>query len=92
MKKFILLCIATCIGTMANAQINFKIKLLDGLQEQPVKNYTLKLKETKSSTIIEAVTNDEGIATFNNLPTLGKYIAIGCRWPVVTFRKYWKIY
>ena len=76
MKKFILLCIATCIGTMANAQINFKIKLLDGLQEQPVKNYTLKLKETKSSTIIEAVTNDEGIATFNNLPTLGKYIAI----------------
>ena len=28
MKKFILLCIVICVGTIANAQINFNIKLL----------------------------------------------------------------
>ncbi len=68
-----MLCITVCTVTISAAQINFKIKLMDGLQEQPVKNYSIQLKEIKSSAIIEAVTNNEGIATFGNISSPGKF-------------------
>ena len=74
MKKYIMLCINICIAIFAQAQINFSIKLSDGMQDQPVKNYNVILKETKTSKTTKAITNDDGIATFN-LPALGKYSA-----------------
>ena len=69
-----MLCIGICISIIAQAQVNFSIKLSDGMQDQPVKNYTVILQEIKTSKTIEAVTNNDGIATFN-LPALGKYTA-----------------
>ena len=48
---------------------------MDGLQEQPVKNISIKLKDVKSSNVVESISNDQGIAVFENL-MLGKYLAI----------------
>ncbi len=69
-----MLCIGMCTTVLLQAQINFSIKLTDGLQDQPVKNYSIVLKEIKTAATIEAVTNNNGIAIFN-LPALGKYVA-----------------
>ena len=76
MKTYTLLCIAICISTTIHAQINFKLKVIDGLLEQPVKNYIVKLKEVKSDALYEATSNNEGIAIFTNLPAPGKYVVI----------------
>lgn len=71
-----MLCIAICITTIINAQITFKLKLVDGLQEAPVKNFTIQLKDSKTAAIYKAISNDDGYALFTDLPSLGKYTAI----------------
>ncbi|MFN0081599.1 MAG: TonB-dependent receptor plug domain-containing protein [Ferruginibacter sp.] len=75
MKKYIMLGIFICTAMFANAQINFSIKLSDGLQDQPVKNYRIILKEVKTAKTIEASTNEEGVARFNDVPAFGNYVA-----------------
>ena len=75
MKKYIVLCIALCIAGFTQAQINFSIKVLDAQQDQPVKDFPVKLKSIKTGNVIEASTNEEGIAVFTIVDGLGKYIA-----------------
>ena len=75
MKKYTLLCIVLCITSIIEAQITFKLKVIDGLQETPIKNYSIQLKDSKSFATFEATTNNDGIAVFTNLPSLGKYQA-----------------
>ncbi len=75
MKKYIVLCIALCIAGFTQAQINFSIKVLDAQQDQPVKDFPIKLKNNKTGNIIEATTNTDGIAVFNIVDGLGKYTA-----------------
>ncbi|MEJ7822026.1 MAG: TonB-dependent receptor [Chitinophagaceae bacterium] len=75
MKKYIVLGILICMGTVSSAQFNFRIKLIDGLQEQPVKNYLIKLKDSKSLIITEATTNNDGVAVFESVSATGKFSA-----------------
>ena len=76
MKKYVLLALFAGISITINAQINFKIKLMDGLLEQPLKNYSIQLKDTKTGSLFSATSDENGVATFTDLPSLGKYTAI----------------
>ena len=67
MNKYLLLYIIICTSTTLHAQVNFKIRLIDGLQDQPVKNYSINLKELSSGTVVSSTTNNEGTAIFENL-------------------------
>ncbi len=73
MKKHYLLCIAVCISTVLNAQLTFKIKLADGLQQEVVKNYLLQLKNVKTAAAYTAITDENGVAVFRDIPSIGKY-------------------
>ena len=75
MKKYIMLCIGICIAGFTQAQINFSIKVLDAQQDQPVKDFSIKLKNLKNGNIIESSTNEDGIAVFNIVDGIGKYVA-----------------
>ena len=65
------------MGIFAQAQVKFSIKLLDGLQDLPVKNYTITFKEIKTNVSYQATTNDEGVAVFDGIVALGNYTASG---------------
>ena len=65
------------MGIFAQAQVKFSIKLLDGLQDLPVKNYTITFKEIKTNLSYQATTNDEGVAVFDGIVALGNYTATG---------------
>ena len=62
------------IAAISTAQISLKIKILDGLQEQPVKAYTITLTNAKMQVSVSAQTDEKGLASFTNLPGFGKYI------------------
>jgi outer membrane receptor protein involved in Fe transport len=55
------------------AQISFRVKLLDGLQETGAAGYSLTLTGNKTRAIFTAITDQKGIALFPNLPEYGKY-------------------
>ena len=73
MKKHYLLCIAVCMSTVLNAQLTFTIKLADGLQQEVVKNYLLQLKNVKTAAAYTAITDENGVAVFRDIPSIGKY-------------------
>jgi hypothetical protein len=76
MKKYITLCIAICVSFSLSAQLNFKLKLVDGLLEQPVKNLSVQLKDIKTGSLYAATTDDKGVANFTDIPATGKYTAV----------------
>lgn len=76
MKKLIFLTAGLLLVACMNAQITFKIKLLDGLQNEPVKNYPLQLKFIKTAALFNASTDENGIASFLNIPASGKYTIV----------------
>ena len=75
MKRYFILGVLLSIAICSTAQINFTIRIMDGLQQQPVKNYLVRLQDIKSDRIIEATTNDDGFAVFENRVG-GKYLVI----------------
>ena len=75
MKRYLLFSIIICAATLCNAQTTLKLKVIDGLLEQPVKNYLISLADNKTSFKTEGTTNEEGMIVFTNLPAPGKYIA-----------------
>ncbi|MEO6538398.1 MAG: TonB-dependent receptor [Ferruginibacter sp.] len=75
MKKFLFSGILICLSQIIFAQSNYTLKLIDGLQEQPVRNYTITLKDAKGNVVEESTTNDAGIASFSKLSVNARYKA-----------------
>ena len=64
---------SVCAFITAHAQVTVKFKLVDGLQDQPVKNIVLQITDSKGTAFSEQVSDASGIAIFTNLPSTGKY-------------------
>ena len=75
MKKIFLLIVTICFTIFAQAQLDFKIKVLNGLELKPANGITIKLKEVKTNKTSEAVTDREGVAAFSNLAP-GRYVVV----------------
>lgn len=73
MKKLIALIVFIGFYQILSAQVVATIKLLDGLQDQPVKNYSIVLTNIKTKRTYTAITNNNGLAIFNNIDEYGKY-------------------
>lgn len=76
MKKTLICFVALSFSICLNAQITFKMKMVDGLLEQAVKNYTIQLKNVKTAAFFSATSNNDGLVTFTNIPEFGNYVAI----------------
>lgn len=75
MKKFLLSGIMLCLSQIIFAQTTYTVKLIDGLQEQPVKNYTITLTDAKGNIAEQSATNNAGIASFSKLSVNARYKA-----------------
>lgn len=73
MRKFFFLGIIICLFQNTYAQIELKIKMLDGLQEKGASGFNLILTNNKTKAAFTSVTDEKGIARFQNLPEYGKY-------------------
>ncbi|MEP6712187.1 MAG: TonB-dependent receptor [Ferruginibacter sp.] len=75
MKKFLFSGILLCLCQIIFAQATYTVRLIDGLQEQPVKNYTITLTDAKGNVVEQSTTNDAGIASFSKLSVNARYKA-----------------
>ncbi len=75
MKKILLSLLCISFAFFAQAQLNFKLKVVNGLELKPEKDVSVKLQDTKTKAVVESLTDADGIASFTNLQ-VGKYSVV----------------
>jgi len=72
MKSFFLWALL-CISTIAFAQEDLTVSVIDFETQKPVSNLTIKISNTTRNISIEQTTNVQGKAIFRNIPALDGY-------------------
>ncbi len=73
MKKILLALLSVCLTIYGQAQLSFRVEVLNSLELKPAKNIAVKIQEVKTKAVVESVTNENGVAGFSNL-SAGKYL------------------
>lgn len=72
MKQFFIWALL-CISTIALAQEDLSVSVIDFESQKPIPNLTLKLINTTRNILLQQTTNSQGKATFKGVPALDGY-------------------
>lgn len=67
MKKILLSLFAFCSFFCAQAQLSMRVAVINNLELKPLSGIVVRLEDKRSKSIIEATTDEKGIASFTNL-------------------------